>query len=54
MSNVGISFMLREAITKTDPIKAPMTAAVIPSTNALMDVFFAIFLKYGAGMIVKR
>ena len=45
MSKVGISFMLRDAITKTDPIRAPITAAVIPSTKALMDVFFAIFLK---------
>lgn len=46
--------MLRVAITKTAPTKAPTTAAVMPSTNALMLVFFDIFLKYGAGKIVNK
>ncbi len=45
MSNVGKSFMLRKAITSTDPINAPTTAAVIPSTKALTDFIFAILLK---------
>ena len=33
------------AMITTAPASAPITAAVIPSTNALMDLFFAIFLK---------
>jgi hypothetical protein len=43
----------RAPITNTDPTSAPTTAAVIPSTNALILVFFDIFLKYGAGRTVK-
>ena len=54
INKVGISFILRDAITKTDPIRAPTTAALIPSTNAFIEEFFAIFLKYGAGITVKR
>jgi hypothetical protein len=42
---VGMSIILRVAITMTDPTNAPTTAAVIPSTKALIDVFLAIFLK---------
>ncbi len=33
---VGMSFMVRIPITITEPANAPTTAAVIPSTNALM------------------
>lgn len=34
---VARSVMLRMAIITTAPTKAPITAAVIPSTNALID-----------------
>ena len=51
---VGTSMILLFAITITEPTKAPTTAAVIPSTNALTDSFFAIFLNYGAMAIVKK
>ncbi len=34
---VGISKILLEAITPTAPTNAPTTAAVIPSTKALID-----------------
>ncbi len=44
----------RVAIIITEPTSAPMTAAVIPSTNALMLSFFAIFLKNGARITVNR
>ena len=40
--------------TPTAPIIAPIAAAVTPSTKALMDGCFPYFLKYGAGIIVKR
>jgi hypothetical protein len=38
----------------TAPTSAPINAAVMPSTNALMLVFYAIFLKYGAGITVNK
>ncbi len=37
--------MLRIAITITEPISAPTTAAVMPSTKALMEAFLAILFK---------
>jgi hypothetical protein len=40
-------------MTNTDPTRAPTTATVIPSTNALILVFLEIFLKCGAGKTVK-
>ena len=42
---VGISSILLCAMTITAPANAPITAAVMPSTKALIDLFFAIFLK---------
>ena len=54
MSVEGISTTARIAITITEPTNAPITVAVMPSTNALMEVFFAYFLKYGAGITVSK
>ena len=51
---VIMSTMLRVAITTTAPTNAPITAAVIPSTKVFTDWFFAIFLKYGAGITVNK
>ena len=42
---VGISIIVREAITKTEPTNAPITAAVIPSTNDLTDLFWQFYEK---------
>ena len=42
---VGTSFIVRVAITITAPAYAPITAAVMPSTNALMPGFLPYFLK---------
>ncbi len=48
-----MSVIERVAMTNTDPTNAPTTAAVMPSTNALMLSFLDIFLKYGAGNMVN-
>ena len=45
MKAVGISMIDFIEITTTAPASAPTTAEVIPSTNDLIDLFFAIFLK---------
>lgn len=42
---VEISVILLAAITSTAPPKAPVTAAVMPSTKASTCLFLAIFLK---------
>jgi hypothetical protein len=41
------------AIIITAPTKTPITTAVIPSTNALILMFLAIFLKEDASVTVK-
>ena len=45
MEEVDMSKILLVAITITASTKAPTTATVMPSTNALMDWFLNIFLK---------
>jgi len=52
--NAGMSLILLKAITNTEPISAPTTAAVIPSTKALTGFIFANLLKYGAGITVNK
>jgi hypothetical protein len=42
---VGMSKILLVPIIITAPTRAPTTAAVMPSTNALIEVFLDIFLK---------
>lgn len=51
---VGISIIERVAMMITEPTNAPITAAVIPSTKALILWFLAIFLKEGAKSTVNR
>ena len=41
---VGKSTILRIPIMTTAPTKAPITAAVMPSTNALIEMFLEILL----------
>ena len=48
------SVIERCASTMTAPAIAPIAAAVTPSTNAISAGCLPYFLKYGAGMIVKR
>ncbi len=51
---VGMSLIVRMAMTTTAPARAPTTAAVIPSTNAFMLACFEYLRKYGAGKIVNK
>ncbi len=51
---VGMSLIVRIAITITEPANAPTTAAVMPSTNAFMLLYLPYFLKYGAGIMVNK
>jgi len=43
MTTVGISIRLCLAIINTEAANAPITAAVIPSTNALTDLFLQFY-----------
>src|SRR5262249_45216441 len=51
---VGMSTIERLPSTMTAPVMAPIAAAVTPSTNATIAGSFPYFLKYGAGITVKR
>ena len=46
--------MERVAMTITEPVMAPMAAAVMPSTKATTPGSFPYFLKWGAEMTVIR
>ena len=54
ISAAGRSNTERFAITITEPVMAPMAAAVMPSTKASTPGSLPYFLKYGAGMVVNR
>jgi hypothetical protein len=51
---VGTSIIVRLVITITAPTKEPIAAAVMPSTKALILLFFAIFLNYVAGITMNK
>jgi hypothetical protein len=54
ISAVGMSLIDLIAITTTAPSRAPITAAVIPSTNVFTELFLAIFLNEGARIRVIK
>ena len=54
ISAVGMSLIVLMAITITAPANAPITAAVMPSTNAFILGCLPYFLKYGAGITVNK
>lgn len=51
---VGISMIERLAMTMTEPVMAPIAAAVIPSRKATTPGRLQYFFKYGAGIMVNH
>jgi hypothetical protein len=51
---VGMSLIVGIAITITEPANAPTTAAVMPSTKALILLCLPYSLKQGAGIMVNK